>query len=216
MSELEQIVNKYFSEDGKATVFYNIEQEEFNKLIKNMGIFERPDILSVYDNKVIGIEHFEFDSYKRTRKGSDFQRKHAIIDSNMKKKIKDELQPKETIIIHNEIESTASLDNYYENFRKNFIEHYNKIDDYHQHILEEIDCTDKNIEFWKDKCLSVINLIKDKLFGRGKVRDRYRDVSIDLYSKGIISDETFEELKNTYVFSKEHDSKEKDDFDLEI
>ena len=74
----------------------------------------------------------------------------------------------------------------------------------------------EKLEFWKDKCLSVINLIKDKLFGRGKVRDKYRDVSIDLYSKGIISDETFEELKNTYVFSKEHDSKEKDDFDLEI
>ncbi len=71
----------------------------------------------------------------------------------------------------------------------------------------------EKLEFWKNKFLSVINLIKDKLFGRGKVRDKYRDVSIDLYSKGIISDETFEELKDTYIFSKEHDSKEKDDFE---
>ena len=74
----------------------------------------------------------------------------------------------------------------------------------------------EKLEFWKDKFLSVINLIRDKLFGRGKVRDKYRDVSIDLYSKGIISDETFEDLKETYVFSKEHDSKDKDDFDLEL
>ena len=71
----------------------------------------------------------------------------------------------------------------------------------------------EKLEFWKDKFLSVINLIRDKLFGRGKVRDKYRDVSIDLYSKGIISDETFEDLKDTYIFSKEHDSKEKDDFE---
>lgn len=71
----------------------------------------------------------------------------------------------------------------------------------------------EKLEFWKDKFLSVINLISDKLFDRGKVRDKYRDVSIDLYSKGIISDETFEDLKDTYVFSKEHDSKEKDDFE---
>ena len=74
----------------------------------------------------------------------------------------------------------------------------------------------EKLEFWKDKFLSVINLISDKLFDRGKVRDKYRDVSIDLYSKGIISDETFEDLKDTYVFSKEHDNKDKDDFDLEI
>ena len=74
----------------------------------------------------------------------------------------------------------------------------------------------EKLEFLKDKFLSVINLISDKLFDRGKVRDKYRDVSIDLYSKGIISDETFEDLKDTYVFSKEHDNKDKDDFDLEI
>ena len=28
--------------------------------------------------------------------------------------------------------------------------------------------------------------------------------------------DTFEDLKDTYIFSKEHDSKDKDDFDLEI
>ena len=85
-----------------------------------------------------------------------------------------------------------------------------------EELEEENYSLKEKLEFWKNKFLSVINLIRDKLFGRGKVRDKYRDVSIDLYSKGIISDETFEDLKDTYMFSKEHDSKEKDDFDLEI
>ena len=44
------------------------------------------------------------------------------------------------------------------------------------------------------------------------------DVSADLYKNGIIKTDTFEDLKDTYIFSKEHDSKEnnRDDFDLEI
>lgn len=44
------------------------------------------------------------------------------------------------------------------------------------------------------------------------------DVSEDLYKNGIIKTDTFEYLKDTYIFSKEHDSKEKDkdDFYLEI
>lgn len=43
-------------------------------------------------------------------------------------------------------------------------------------------------------------------------------VSKDLYKNCIIKTDTFEDLKDTYIFSKEHDSKEKDkdDFDLEI
>lgn len=85
--------------------------------------------------------------------------------------------------------------------------------------LKEENYTLKNaLEFWKDKFLRVISLVKNKLFGREKERDKYYDVSKDLYSKGIIKEDTFEELKDTYIFSKEHDSKQKnrDDFDRDI
>ena len=45
------------------------------------------------------------------------------------------------------------------------------------------------------------------------------NVAEDLYSKKIIEEDTFEDLQNTYKFSKNHDSRndvEKDDFDLSI
>ncbi len=43
------------------------------------------------------------------------------------------------------------------------------------------------------------------------------DVVENLYSKKIIEEDTFEDLQDTYKFSKNHDyDKEKDDFDLSM
>ena len=43
------------------------------------------------------------------------------------------------------------------------------------------------------------------------------DVAEDLYSKKIIEEDTFEDLQDTYEFSKNHDyENEKDDFGMEI
>lgn len=60
-------------------------------------------------------------------------------------------------------------------------------------------------------------LIKDKLFGKKEEREKYMDVAEDLYSKKIIEEDTFEDLQDTYEFSKNHDyEREKDDFEIEI
>ncbi len=68
---------------------------------------------------------------------------------------------------------------------------------------------------WKNIFLKVISFIKDKLFGKEKEREKYMDVAEDLYSKKIIEEETFEDLQDTYEFSKNHDyDKEKDDFEI--
>ena len=61
-----------------------------------------------------------------------------------------------------------------------------------------------------------MSLIKDKLFGTEKEREKYFDVSKDLYQKEIIKEDTFNELKEKYNFSKEHEDKGKDDFDIEM
>ena len=75
----------------------------------------------------------------------------------------------------------------------------------------------QSLSFWKDKFLKVISFIKDKLFGKEKEREKYMEVVEDLYSKKIIDEYTFENLQDTYEFSKNHDyEREKDDFDLSI
>ncbi len=48
-------------------------------------------------------------------------------------------------------------------------------------------------------------------------RKKYMDVAEDLYSKKIIEEDTFEDLQDTYEFSKNHDyRKDKDDFETGI
>lgn len=75
----------------------------------------------------------------------------------------------------------------------------------------------QSLSFWKDKFLKVIFFIKDKLFGKEKELEKYMDVVEDLHSKKIIEEDTFEDLQDAYVFSKNHDyEREKDDFDLSI
>ena len=60
------------------------------------------------------------------------------------------------------------------------------------------------------------NFIKDKIFHK-KDRDKYYDVSVDLYEHGIIDSNTIYDLKDTYDWNKEQDerkSNNKDDFEL--
>lgn len=92
MRELEEIIRKYFSNDNDATVYFDLDQELFNKVISNLKEYEKPDILSIFDNKVVAIEHFEFDSYKRSRKGSEFQIENNIMERNFDKEINEKLK----------------------------------------------------------------------------------------------------------------------------
>lgn len=148
MSELETIINKYFSKDDKAEVIYEMDQEEFTKMVNFMGTYEKPDILSIFDNKIIGIEHFEFDSYNNLKKGSDYQIKEKIIQRKMDKQIENDLISKKTMLINDKIENTSTLENYYNNFIKVFENHYKKIESYKEHIECDFDCKNKIIEFW--------------------------------------------------------------------
>ena len=137
MSELENIVSKYLSKDSNAITYSNFDQDEVNKLFQNMGKYERPDILSMYDNKIVAIEHFEFDSYKNTRKGSNFKIQDNMIEQKMKKEIDSKLKDKGEIIIHAQIDNNSSLRQYYDNFRKVLLSHIDNIPEYKEHIIND-------------------------------------------------------------------------------
>ena len=147
MSELKRIVDKYFSKKTTAINYSIFNQDEVNKLFQNMISYERPDILSIYDNKIVAIEHFEFDSYKNTSKGSNFKIQDNIIERRMKNKIETGLREKDEIIIHDQIEDTSSLTQYYNNFKKILQSHIENIPEYKEHIIQEYG-TDRELEFW--------------------------------------------------------------------
>ena len=83
--------------------------------------------------------------------------------------------------------------------------------------LEEENYTLKEkLNYWKNKFIDLINLIKHRIFHH-KHRDNYYELSKDLYGNQIISKETFNDIKENYDYSKEHDyGKEKDDFDISL
>lgn len=148
LSELNRVFERYFQVETTATVYYDLDQKLLNKVVDYNHIceYEKPDILSIFENKIIGIEHFEFDSFKCNRKGSDYQIKYNMLDCEFRKQIGEELLKNTSVTLHAEIESTASLDNYFNNFKRNFTEHYKKIDSYISHIEDD---------FGKDKEISI-------------------------------------------------------------
>lgn len=145
MSELESIMNRYFQKDSKAIVLYDLNQHYFDKVVKNIGKYERPDILSFFDDKIIAIEHFEFDSFDNSKKGSDFKVKDFVDKKEIQLKINEELKEKDSVIAHGQIDSSASLKNYFDNFKRIFNEHYKKIDSYIEHIETDFDCSNKEV-----------------------------------------------------------------------
>lgn len=189
MSELERIIEKYFQKDNTAIVYYELDQELFNKVINpnNIGKYERPDILSIFDNKIVGIEHFEFDSFKRSRKGSDFQIKHNILEKDFQKKIDEELKNKDSVTVHGHIESTSSLENYFDNFKKNFTEHYKKVDSYIKHIEED---------YGTNKDISICFFAEDVTPLGNYFMDRKKSTSPWLLNP-LYSDEILDLLKNS-------------------
>ena len=147
MNELKNIILKYFSKDNEAITYSNIDEIELNKMIQHMGGYERPDILSIYDNKIVAIEHFEFDSYKNTRKGSDYKIQDSIIEHKMQKKIDSDLAIEKEIYLHDEIKNNSDLKQYYSNFKKVLTSHIDNIQEYRNHIVDDFG-NDKDIEFW--------------------------------------------------------------------
>ena len=147
MNELKIIISKYFSKDNEAITYSNIDEIELNKMKQHMGGYERPDILSIYDNKIVAIEHFEFDSYKNTRKGSDYKIQDSIIEQKMQKKIDSDLAIEKEIYLHDEIKNNSDLKQYYSNFKKVLTSHIDNIQEYRNHIVDDFG-NDKDIEFW--------------------------------------------------------------------
>lgn len=147
MNELERIVSKYFTENDMAITYSDFNQDEVNKLFQNMRSYERPDILSIYDNKIVAIEHFEFDSYKNTSKGSNFKIQENIIENRMQKEIDLKLKDKGEVMLHDHIENNSNLKQYYNNFKKVLLSHIDNINEYKEHIISDYG-KEKDIEFW--------------------------------------------------------------------
>ena len=146
--ELKRIIDNYFNRNYNAKVFYQIDQQVLDSVINNCKVFEKPDVYSIYEEIVIGIEHFEFDCYKNSRKmGSEFKKINDDIKKDFDEVKKNELKQKKKVVKYYKIEEPTSLEYYYSNFEKAFIKHYKKIEEYTEHLHVELNCPRDKIKF---------------------------------------------------------------------
>lgn len=75
----------------------------------------------------------------------------------------------------------------------------------------------QTINYFENLFSKLVNFIKKRIFGKEKDREDYMHFSKELYEHGIFSDETIEDIRGDYIYSKEHNNeKDKDDFEIEI
>ena len=75
----------------------------------------------------------------------------------------------------------------------------------------------RTINYFENLFDRLVNFIKKRIFGKEKDREDYMHFSKELYEHGIFSDETIEDIRDDYNYSKEHDNendKNKDDYEI--
>lgn len=166
---------------------------------------EKTNISYIEPHRVIIKDKLFLDSVSKTNKEYKKVQELSVTLNNVDTEIKENHQKIKTLTENNDALSLRV-----ETLTKNIKNKDKEI----KELKEENHSLKNTLEFWKDKFLRVISLIKNKLF----VKEKYFDVSKDLYTKEIIKDDTFEDMKEIYIFSKEHDDrqKDKDDYGIEI
>lgn len=142
-NELNVFVNKFIANHNIA--YEGNQEEEFKKLVDyfHNGIytFDRPDGYCIQGNNVLLIEHFEFDSSYKNKKGSK-NRQELFRTSNFKFTNNDEIQ-----IYKDEINCDFTIENYINNAISNLKSHYEKIKDYETNLKNKnIITTETTIE----------------------------------------------------------------------
>lgn len=150
--EAERIMEHYLVQKDNSTCFnvmkYGVSQKEAEHLLNNWHQFDHPDIYSVSSEKIYGIEHFEYDAHRRNKRGSLQRKENNLIVEEMKQKAYAVLKDKDSCVLRGEIQSEANEDNYKNNFIQAFNNHYSKVHDYKNRLLEIASSKNLPISIW--------------------------------------------------------------------
>ena len=147
-------LNKFFSKDG-TKVNYHGEGKGvllFKELYESGEYFvgDEPDMFIKKGDIALIIEHFEFDSYKSTKRGSKSRQEQARIE-----RCGNNIKPTEDgVLLHETINAVSSYENYINSVTKGFLKHYDNISDYKKR-LKNFGLLDNDID------LKILFLIED-------------------------------------------------------
>lgn len=133
MNELTLFIHKFLK--NHDIMYEGNQEKEFNKLLRyldaGINTHDHPDGFCKYNDNILIIEHFEFDSSYKNKKGSK-NRQEIFRTSNVTHNKNDDIQ-----IYHDEIKCDFSIENYINNAKNNLSSHYNKIGDYIETLKNE-------------------------------------------------------------------------------
>ncbi len=137
MNEAKETLRRYFSQTSN-TVHFHGDGVLINKLASVLTDdcceeYDAPDVYIKNENEVWIIEHFEFDCYKANRKGSSYKREENRVNNNEKKIVPTE----EGVYFGDTINADSSYADYVGNVLKGFNNHYKKIEDYKQNLIND-------------------------------------------------------------------------------
>lgn len=98
--------------------------------------FDRPDIYVSLNDKVLAIEHFEFDASNKTRSGSRYRKEEISSRSYINEYIESNYSGN-PLLYSEQIGCNLSSDFYIANMKSAFMHHYLKIDEYKRHLIEK-------------------------------------------------------------------------------
>ncbi|MGE5494966.1 MAG: hypothetical protein ACM3S4_06685 [Burkholderiales bacterium] len=134
MYEIIDTIMRYFGNDGTLQCIGAREaaQEIINALSQGeRHLGEAPDLAILFNDKCIAIEHFEFDCYRNSRRGSEYRIEDARIDRGL------QALPSspEGVFFHDEIKGVSSYEQYIKNVSEIFNYHYLKIPNYKRNLI---------------------------------------------------------------------------------
>ena len=126
-------LEKYFVNGGHLNYYgsgVNVQSFVNDLNPQNIYIGDAPDFYIKSDDDVLVIEHFEFDCYKASRKGSEHRQELARIQRK-----EDAMKPTEKgVALHETIHGESSYENYICNVTRSFNEHYSHIELYFDNL----------------------------------------------------------------------------------
>lgn len=125
----------YNGYDKKLFDSYEI-YENVKSNIKKLKSYENPDLYIELEDKVIGIEQFEFSSYSSSKKGNKIKRKISEIDNNNYKDFINNENNKNNNYFITEVKTDTSKSNYENNFINTFEKHYERIEKYKENLKQ--------------------------------------------------------------------------------
>lgn len=131
--ELKIFIHNYLENSNIRYCGKQTEQLKFLLKFFNSGIltYDHPDGFCKYENNVLIIEHFEFDSSYTNKKGSK-NRQEIFRTSNYEPQKDTGIE-----IFRDEIKCDYTIENYVDNLIKNFNKHYDEIEKYKKDLEKE-------------------------------------------------------------------------------